>query len=47
MYQVPSASIYKSLIHRKQGKRGGVDRKGGEKKKNKEKFVSERGKNFL
>jgi hypothetical protein len=31
MYQVPSVSIYKSLIHRKQGKSEGVDRKGGEK----------------
>jgi hypothetical protein len=31
MYQVPSVSIYKALIHRKQGKREGVDRKGGKK----------------
>ena len=31
MYQVPSVSIYKALIHRKQGKSEGVDRKGGEK----------------
>jgi hypothetical protein len=31
MYQVPSVSIYKSLIHRKTGKSEGVDRKGDEK----------------
>ncbi len=31
MYQVPSVSIYKDLIHRKQGKSEGVDRKGDEK----------------
>ncbi len=31
MYQVPSVSIYKALIHRKQGKREEVDRKGGKK----------------
>jgi hypothetical protein len=31
MYQVPSVSIYKVLIHRKQGKSEGVDRKKGEK----------------
>jgi hypothetical protein len=28
MYQVPSVSIYKPLIHRKQGISEGVDRKG-------------------
>jgi hypothetical protein len=31
MYQVLSVSIYKALIHRKQVKSEGVDRKGGEK----------------
>ena len=38
MYQVPSVSIYKSLIHRKQGKREEVDSKGGEKKKKQRKI---------
>jgi hypothetical protein len=29
MYQFPSVWIYKSLIHRKEGKTEGVDKKGG------------------
>ncbi len=34
MYQVPFVSINKALIHRKQGKSEGVERKGGEKQSN-------------